>query len=136
MKKCGTDFQVTSSAVLNSLSGLSVGNNVYIGTNTVVLGIDIFIEDEVLIGPNNIISSGNHTMENRSFRFGKPSRDKIILGKGSWVAGNCSILPGAVLPESSILGAGSVLNKPFTEKQALYVGAPAVFKKKLNDNQL
>ena len=31
MRRCGTNFQVTSTAIFNSLTGLSVGEHVYIG---------------------------------------------------------------------------------------------------------
>src|SRR5690554_2289877 len=60
MEHCGKNFQVTSSAIINTLSELKVGNNVYIGSNTVVIGIYFIIEDDVLIGPNCVISGRNH----------------------------------------------------------------------------
>lgn len=125
MKKCGKDFQVTSSTYINSLSGLEVGNHVYIAHNTVIIGTKIVIEDEVLIGPNCVISGGNHTFTGASFRFGASNPLGIVIRHGSWIAGNCSILGGAVLPEQSILAAGSVLNKEFEKSKTLYAGVPA-----------
>src|SRR5690606_22313875 len=70
MERCGRNFQITSSASLNSLSGLKFGDHVYIGSNTVIIGVDITIGDEVLIGPNCVISGGNHTYKEGSYRFG------------------------------------------------------------------
>ena len=131
MAECGKDFQVASSVIINSLSGLKVGKHVYVGPNTIILATELTIEDTVLIGPANLIASGNHTLENGSFRYGSPSRNKIIIKKGAWISGNCSILSGAVMPESSVLAAGSVLNKEFQEKYGLYAGSPACFIKKL-----
>ncbi|HVI48422.1 MAG TPA: acyltransferase [Chitinophaga sp.] len=131
MKRCGRDFQVTSTAILNSLSGLSVGDHVYIAHNCVLIGVDIEIGDKVLIGPNCIISSGNHTYLDDAYRFGKSEVRPARIGNGSWIAGNCSIVGGAGLPPKSVLGAGSVLNKAFTEERGLYAGAPAGFIKKL-----
>ena len=131
MEQCGKDFQVHSSATLVSLSGLNIGNHVYIGPNCVILSVNLKIEDEVLIGPNCIIASGNHTQINGSYRFGAFQRGAIVIKKGSWISGNCSVLSGAVLPESSILGAGSTLNKEYQTPSALYAGSPAVFKKVL-----
>lgn len=131
MKECGRNFQVTSTAIINSLSTMKVGNNVYIGSNTVILAPDVEIEDEVLIGPLNLIVSRNHTLKDGSFRLGPSKREKVHLKYGSWVSGNCCVLPGAVLPASSVLAAGSVLNRPFDVPFALYAGSPAQFKKQL-----
>lgn len=127
MQSCGHNFQVSSSALLNSLSGLSVGNDVYIGHNAVIIGLDIHIQDEVMIGPNSVLASGNHLMKNGSFRFGGSCRKGIIIGRGSWVAGNCTLVAGSKLPESSVLGAGAVLKDAFMEGMALYGGVPAKY---------
>lgn len=132
MKECGSDFQVTSTATLVSLAGLRFGNNVYIGHNCVIVSADLEIEDEVLVGPNCVLASGNHSKENGSYRFGAFVRGKIIIKKGSWIAGNCTVLSGAILPESSVLAAGSVLNTSFDVSSALYAGSPAILKKKLS----
>jgi acetyltransferase-like isoleucine patch superfamily enzyme len=51
--------------------------------------------------------------------------DYCLVGTGS------IFLPGSSLPDYSICGAGSVVNKSFTEAYALYAGSPAVFKKSL-----
>lgn len=131
MKKCGRNFQITSSAILNSLSGLSVGNDVYIAHNTVLIGLDISIGNEVLIGPNCILSSGNHTFLNNSYRFGKSESRPVSIGDGCWIAGNCSVVGGTRLPARSILGAGAVINKAFADEGSLYAGMPAKLIKKL-----
>ncbi|CAL1519256.1 acyltransferase [Chitinophaga sp. MM2321] len=131
MKGCGRNFQVTSTAVLNSLTGLKVGDHVYIAHNTVVIGLDIEIGDEVLIGPNCIISSGNHTFLNNSYRFGKSLRRPVKIGSGAWIAGNCAVLGGSILPPRSVLGAGSVLNKKYEAADSLYGGTPALFIKEM-----
>ena len=125
MKSCGKNFQVASSAIINSLAGLEVGDNVYIAHNSVILGTSIKIENNVLIGPNCVVSSSNHTFNNGSFRFAPLKVNKVLLKQGSWVAANCTVVAGAVLPEQSILAAGSVLNKKFTESKQVYGGVPA-----------
>lgn len=125
MKKCGRDFQVASTVTINSLAGLEVGDNVYIAHNNVIIGTKIKIDDEVIIGPNCIISSGNHIFDGNSFRYGKGVVKEVIIEKGSWIAGNCSVIGGAVLPKQSILAAGAVLNKKMTEEKSIYGGIPA-----------
>lgn len=135
MKKCGKNFQVTSSVIMTSLGGISVGENVYIAHNTVIIGTNIKIGDEVLIGPNCVISSGNHSFMNGSYRYGRSDSKEVIIDDGSWVSGNCSIAAGAILPKKSVLASGSVLNKAFNKEESLYAGVPAQFKKIIDSQQ-
>ena len=132
MMKCGKDFQVTHDANIKVLEKIIVGNHVFIGNSTVLLGGGgVEIEDYVLIAPHVVIVSGNHTFSNGNFRFGESQLGKIILKKGSWIAANCTITQGAVLPEASVLGANSLLNKVFEQSNALYGGVPAKWIKQL-----
>lgn len=125
MKYCGKDFQVASTVTINSLTGLEVGNHVYIAHNCVLIGTKIKIGDNVIIGPNCIISSGNHTFQGGSFRYGISQTKGVSIDDGSWVSGNCSVIGGAKLPKQSILAAGAVLNKQYHEEKSIYGGIPA-----------
>lgn len=127
MKNCGKNFQVHSSVYLNSLAGLYFGNDVYIGPGTIFIAVDVTVEDEVLIGPNNVISGGNHTFDGNSFRFAPSRGASIIIKRGSWVSSSCTILTGSILPNKSILAAGAVLNSEFNIEGAIYGGIPAKF---------
>ena len=49
----------------------------------------------------------------------------IRIGRYCFVGTRCVVLGGAVLPDSSVLGAASLLNKPHEESFVLYAGAPA-----------
>lgn len=132
MASCGKNFQVCSTAYINSLNGLKIGENVYLAHNVVLLGKDITIKDEVLIGPNTVVVSGNHTYLNNSFRFGLSVSAPIEIQQGVWVGANSTILAGSIIPEKSILAAGSVSNKKYSEKMSLYAGVPAKLIKKLD----
>lgn len=55
----------------------------------------------------------------------------IIIGQYCFVGTGCILLPGSVLPDYSILGAGSVLTKAMSEAGCVYGGIPARIKKKL-----
>ncbi len=45
----------------------------------------------------------------------------IRIGKYCFIGTGCIVLPGAVLPDYSVLGAGAVLNKPQTESGGGYI---------------
>jgi len=132
MDECGKDFQVASSVYFNTLCGIKIGNNVYIAHNTVIIGLDLIIENEVIIGPNCVISGGNHVLNNGSFRFGVSEIARITIEKGAWVSANCTLIGGAILPQRSILAAGGVLTKPYKEDNSIYGGIPASLIKKIN----
>ena len=56
----------------------------------------------------------------------------ITIGARSFVGTRTILLPGSALPDSSVLGAGSVLTKAFSEPFCLYGGVAAKFIKKLD----
>lgn len=137
MKKCGHNLQVPSTVIFNSLTGLSIGKNVLFGHRVVVIGLAVDIGDEVLIGPNCLISGGNHTFLNKSYRYGPHVAQPVIIKAGSWIGGNCSVTAGSTLPGRSILAAGSVLTKAFDQADCLYGGVPARLLKPINhDNEV
>lgn len=125
MESYGGNFEVTSSVIITSLSGLKVGRGVRIAHNVVIIATDIIIEDNVIIGPNTVLSGGNHQFDGKSFKNAPGNRSPIIIREGSWVGANCTILAGSVLPKNSILAAGAVLNKIFDNKRSIYGGVPA-----------
>jgi len=55
----------------------------------------------------------------------RQSSQPITIGAYCFVGTGSIILGGSVLPDYSVLGAGSVLNKAFTESHYLYAGIPA-----------
>lgn len=134
MKSRGKDFQVTHDATIKDIENISVGSNCFIGNGSIVMGSGtITIEDMILIGPHVIIVSGNHMSDGTSYK-GKISAGDIRLSYGSWVAGNCTIQKGAVLPPNSVLSANSLLNKKFDSPDSVYGGVPAKLLKTYSKN--
>lgn len=60
------------------------------------------------------------------FRSSRQSCAPVSIGRYCFVGTGCILLKGSVLPDQSILAAGSVLNRPMTEPGLLYGGTPAV----------
>lgn len=133
MNQCGKNFQVANGVILRGLAKLRVGDNVYIGPRTIIFcnGL-VEIKDEVLIGPNCVIVSGNHTNYKKSFRFNKTVAGPIIIGKGSWISANCTITSGVTIENNVLIAANSCVNKS-TNESSIYGGVPAKFIKKLNE---
>jgi maltose O-acetyltransferase len=131
MERCGRNFQVASTVIFNSLTGLSIGHNVFFGHRAIIIALDIEIGDEVLIGPSVVISGGNHSFLKTSYRFGPHVAQKVTIGNGAWICANCVVTAGSVLPDRSVLAAGSVLTKVFDQKDSLYAGVPAKLLKQI-----
>jgi acetyltransferase-like isoleucine patch superfamily enzyme len=55
----------------------------------------------------------------------RQSSQPVAIGAYCFVGTRCVLLAGAVLPERSVLGAMSLLNKPHAEAGQLYAGVPA-----------
>nr|WP_305071498.1 acyltransferase [Providencia sp. wls1943] len=126
MPKCGKNFQVSSGAKLFGINKLYVGNNVFIATNTVInTGGNIILQDDVMIGIGSVIVAGNHTLEGSSYRFGQREEKDIIIGQGSWIAANCTVISGSQFPPSSVLAANSVFLFHDEVKSGIYAGVPA-----------
>ena len=49
----------------------------------------------------------------------------VYIGKYCFIGTQCILLPGCRLPDYSVLGAGSMLNKSYIEPYTIYAGNPA-----------
>ena len=126
LKKCGRNFQVALHAKLEHLSGIEVGNDVYIGHGSWVSGLrgGVHLEDEVMLGPFVSVISSNHTFEEGSARFGKGVGARIEIGSGTWIAGGVTVTAGVRVGRSCLLAAGAVVTKDITEG-SIAGGVPA-----------
>lgn len=100
-------------------SDVVIGNNV-----TVKSGVYIWdgtrIEDNVFLGPNA-------TLTNDSMPRSKKYPEKfsgIILKNGCSIGANSTILPGLIIGENAMVGAGAVVTKD-VPANAVVVGNPA-----------
>ena len=78
------------------------------------------------IAPNVGIITTNHLIND----LNKHEAPKdVILGNRCWIGMNSIILPGVVLGDDTVVGAGSIVTKSFPEGNCIIVGNPA---KKIN----
>ncbi len=62
----------------------------------------------------------------------KQDATPVVIGQFCFIGTASVLLPGAALPDYSVLGANSLLNKRFTEPYILYAGTPARAVKRLS----
>ena len=126
MKKCGKDFQVTHNAIVREVNNMVMGSHCFVGNGVVLMGSGtIEIGDNVMIAPHSVIVSGNHTSLFGAYKKGPIDAGQVKIKSGSWIAANCTVAKGAVLPEDSVLCANSFLNKAYSTAHSVYGGVPA-----------
>lgn len=88
----------------------------------------IEIGDYTQITPNVVIVSANHDVYDSRLHID----GKIKIGKYCWIGAGAKIMPGVVLGDWTIVGAGAVVTKSFPEGYCIVGGVPAKFIKELD----
>ncbi len=88
----------------------------------------ITIGSGTCIAPNVGIITTNHNLyDNTKHDSGKD----VVIGEKCWIGMNSVILPGVVLGNNTVVAAGSVVTKSFTEGNCVVAGNPAHVIKKI-----
>ena len=82
----------------------------------------IFIGDYTQVAPNvGIISSNHNVYDSREHEW----NEEVRIGRYGWIGMNAMILPGVVLGDFTVVGAGAVVTKPFPKGYCVLGGNPA-----------
>lgn len=136
-KKCGSNLQIASGVIINLHRNISIGNDVYIAHNAWINGTGgLIIEDEVIISPNVIITTTKHVRKNNKVSNYYSTNQKVIIGKGSWIAGNSTISMGVEVGSGCIVSANSLINKSKKGNNLLIGGVPATVIKTLGETDV
>ncbi|MGB3423192.1 MAG: DapH/DapD/GlmU-related protein [Castellaniella sp.] len=82
----------------------------------------IFIGRGVYIGPNVGIITANHDFNDLDLHL--EGKD-VVIKDNCWIGMNSVVLPGVVLEKRTIVGAGSVVTKNFSDGDVVICGVPA-----------
>ncbi len=91
----------------------------------------VYIGDYTQISSNVGIISANHDLHDTR----KHEVSKVIIGKYCWLGMNVVVLPNVTLGDFTIVGAGSIVTKPFPDGYCVLAGNPAKIIKKLDKNK-
>ena len=80
------------------------------------------------IGPNVGLITANHDPDNLDRNL--PAKN-ITIGENCWIGMNAMVLPGVILGNHTIVGAGSVVTKSFEKGNCIIAGNPAKVIKEL-----
>lgn len=93
-------------------ANLHFGNNIYANFNfTIVDDTSIFVCDNVMFGPNVVISAGTHPISPELRKKGIQYNLAVHIEKNVWIGLGVQVLPGVTIGKNSVIGAGSVVAK-------------------------
>ena len=114
---------------------LSIGNNTFIGEKC------IFNCFETIVIGNNVVTADNINFITNTHNYEdiiKPINEQggearpIIVGDGSWIGINSTILDGTVIGKNCVVGAHSLVKGSFPD-YCVIAGAPAKIIKRYNE---
>ncbi|MFN9329653.1 MAG: acyltransferase [Cyclobacteriaceae bacterium] len=110
--------------IIGKEQNVKIGRSVSFGGNVVLhAGSKISIGDATMIGYGTIVHTSTHNPEMQP-AWREWIRKPISIGANVWIGTGVIILPGVVIEDSAIIGAGSVVTKN-VPKGAIIAGNPA-----------
>ncbi len=108
-----------------------IGNNFTGNYNLTILDIrEVYIGNNVMIGPNTLITTVNHPLSPQGRRKHLGIASPVTIGNDVWIGGNVTILPGIHIGNNVVVAAGAVVTKDISDN-TLVGGVPAKFIKTL-----
>ncbi|MCR5027540.1 MAG: sugar O-acetyltransferase [Methanobrevibacter sp.] len=116
------------------------GKNIFIGNNFVgnynltILDVkEVYIGNDVMIGPNTTITTVGHPISPKGRRQRLAVASEVKIGNDVWIGANVCVLPGVTIGDNVIIGAGAVVNKDIPDN-SIAVGVPAKVIKKIEND--
>ena len=107
------------------LSNVHVGKNVVFNFNTCIVDDgEIFIGDDVMIGPGCKLATAVHPISPRLRKYKLQYNKPIHIGNNVWLGAGAIVLPGVTIGNNSIVGAGAVVTKDVPDN-VIVGGVPA-----------
>lgn len=118
-----TTFGIEGGSEVSVGSGLSVYRDVHIvakNGKSITIGNECMFAREIMVRNND----GHVILDRKTGELLNPPED-IIIGDNVWLGMRVLVLKGAVIPNGSVVGAMSMVNKEFDEEHILIAGSPA-----------
>jgi acetyltransferase-like isoleucine patch superfamily enzyme len=131
----GGKYGVTIDNAPGSYANLRIGSSCYIGQGVFFdLVKPIVIEDEVVIAAQAMLLTHTDVGDRLLAKFIDRKEGSVHVGRGAYLGARAVIIPGVVLGEGSIVGAGAVVTKS-VPPYSVVVGVPARIIKTLHPTQ-
>lgn len=106
-------------------SKLVIGQNCFVNDRVSFnLGGTVTIEDNVSVGMECLFMTITHDTADSEARGGPTTRHPISVGRGTWLAGRVTVLPGITIGSGAVIAAGAVVARDIPPN-VLAGGVPA-----------
>ena len=123
--KIGENVVIENGFHCDNGKNIFIGNNFVGNYNITILDIkEVYIGNDVMIGPNTTITTVGHPINPNSRRKRLGVASEVQIGNDVWIGANVSVLPGVTIGNNVIIGAGAVVNKDIPNN-SIAVGVPA-----------
>lgn len=113
---------------------IHIGSNFTGNFNLTILDIrEVTIGDNVMIGPNTLITTVGHPLSPMGRRKHMAHAKPVTIGNDVWIGGNVTILPGVTIGNNVVIAAGAVVNKDIPDN-CVAAGVPAKVIKEIEDD--
>jgi acetyltransferase-like isoleucine patch superfamily enzyme len=134
----GSDVQIRPDVDLFITDLMKIGDRSDVGARNRITG-NVIIESDVLLGPDNYISSSDHIYDNPQLPImdqgqkfiSKNGHSELKICKGSWIGTHCAIIGDVHIGRNCVVGANSVVTKDIPDF-CVVVGNPGKIIKKYN----
>jgi len=110
---------------------LEAGEDVFIGKHLSIWGNGkVTIGERCDIAPGVTFLTGTHQIGDSTRRAGAGMTLDTVVGSGTWIGANSTILPGISIGKGCVIGAGAVVTKDVPD-HVLVAGVPAKIIRKL-----
>lgn len=125
VKNCYFCLEGLAEVNIDEACGLNMGlyaiiNNNFKNVHKLIIWKGVFIGKDVIIR-----TSDGHSIIDPITKLPINEPQDVIIGNNVWIGARSMILKGAKIPNGSIVGAQSLVNKPFEQEHILLVGSPA-----------
>lgn len=131
LRSCGSDLDVSQGAIFEFPERIDLGDRVFVNRGALITArTDIYIGDDVLIGPYVVINSGDHNYSDLIQPIGSQGHNAgpITIGNDVWLGAHCVILHDVKVGDGAVVAAGAVVIDD-VPPGTLVAGVPAVPKK-------
>ncbi len=117
MKHCGSNVSIARGAIMEGISNMELGDDVYIGPGAVIYAADaeLSIGNDCLFGPGLTIMTGDHRFDIVGKRIREitektaDSDKEVIIEEDVWCGANVLILKGVRIGRGSVVAAGATV---------------------------
>lgn len=128
----GRGVYILKGAEIQAGHHVILGQNAWIARDCKIMGDEIEIQKDCILGPDVILVNADHRFDAVSGQVtmsAVPTTNPIQLEEGCWVGARSVILKGVTIGKGAVIGAGAVVNKSILPYEVA-VGVPAKAVKK------